>query len=132
MLLCWYLLSWCHRSAGQNLQRLQILCIRLIFGLQKFNHTYKYRTYLSKLPKSQHSNLHIFRLLYKTLFFFDPMYPICLSDSFQFLHSSDSPRRSYDRTLFYFPTCYSATYSHSVSIHAVSLWNLYMWKCMYS
>lgn len=104
-----------------KLERLQNLCIRYIYGLRKFDHVSTFRAELQWLPIRLRRKTHILNLLYKILF--NPLSPKYLRDSFNFLHSPDSPCRSNVRTLLRFPSSYSTAYSHSFTVHAVSLWN---------
>ena len=105
-----------------KLERLQNFCIRIIFGLRKYDHVSEFRTQLQWLPIRRRRDLHMLSLLYNILF--NPLSPPYLKQRFQFLHSATDPGvRSSRKLLLQFPQHASHTYSQSFTIKSIRIWN---------
>lgn len=105
-----------------KLERLQNFCIRIIFGLRKYDHVSEFRSQLNWLPIRRRRDLHVLSLLYTVLF--NPLAPAYLKERFQFLQSAnDREMRSSRKLHLSFPPHSSQFYSNSFTVQSIRLWN---------
>ena len=114
-------LSDLNENLLNKLERLQNFCIRIIFGLRKYDHVSEYRDQLQWLPIRQRRNSHMLFLLYNILF--NPKSPPYLKERFQFLQPVRGHMRSSKSLLLSFPPHCSHAYTQSFSVQSIRLWN---------
>lgn len=96
----------------------QILWIRFMFGLRKYDHISEYRAKFKWLPIRLHRNMHIITLLYSTLLF--PHTPLYLKERFRFLNNTHCrDHRSSKNSILIMP-------KHAVQ--AVRIWGTCLWQ----
>ena len=97
-------------------------CIRIIFGLRKYDHVSEFRTQLHWLPIRRRRDFHILSLLYNILF--HPLSPPYLKQRFEFLHPATDPGvRTSRKLILKLPQHSSHTYSQSFTIKSICIWN---------
>ena len=103
-----------------KLERLQIFCIRFIFGLRKYDHVSEFRKKLKWLPIRFRRNTHILSLLYSVLFI--PTTPHYLKEKFEFITCSHNLRPS-TKLRLNTPNHNTTFYNNSFTVIAIQLWN---------
>ncbi|XP_022816241.1 uncharacterized protein LOC111349367 [Spodoptera litura] len=104
-----------------ELERLQNVCIRFVFGLRKFEHISEFRNRLKWLPIRLRRNTRILCLLYNILF--NPAYPTYLRDRFSLVRPPEVLTRSHLKSYLKIVPHNTDFYSYSFYVHAVRLWN---------